>query len=550
MTENPAVQAATPAQSGHFSDKKRGYGYMWILSITIAGMSSVDWVTSNYLPITLRMFTDSSLAIAILLSLNRLFGFVVQPYVTWKSDHIHSRFGRRRPFFLIGNPMVLFSLLAIGAMPYLFKEGYRSAILAMGLLILFNVLLQFFQDFAIGCTEPLYADTFEQKTLGRASAIRTYSVLAVAFLMNFAALPLADKSEIAPYAFSGALVLVAFLVMFFFVRERHYVPQPPGRYNPVAHFSLLRNREYFLLAVIGGLGLCLAAATALYNALFITQTLGLTKTDMGLAIGFSPVAAFLFSFPFGYLADRYGPQYVLAFGFLAHAVANAAMAFWVDDFQSLLIITLFNAGMGVAGQVSMTAMIFQYASPSDRGTVFGLVQFVRGFSAFVITLVLGGLVQMSRSYDATPIYPLDVKDPVAMAQRIENPDTSFERYLNASIPAEMSDRLRQTKNREALQKDLAAQLNVWMQDQNLYAPDRVQHAEMSRQSRRMLARQHDTDALKVLNRSLLQDAFREELSAKANYRISYVVNILLSLFAAVLALYIRKGKYAQTILDE
>jgi hypothetical protein len=194
-------------------------------------------------------------------------------------------------------------------------------------------------------------------------------------------------------------------------------------------------------------------------------------------------------------------------------------------------------------------MIFQYASPKERGSVQGLVQFCRGAAAFLISLVMGFAVQFSRSYDPTPVYPLDIKQPVEMARRISDSQTPFAEYLRQTMPAPALEEYGSETDKEKLKKALAGAMTALMEDKDLYSPERFPEDNLTRQSRRMITRVKDKDDLKVLNRALLQDTFREELSPKANYRISYAINIFAALFAGALTLTTRKGKYAQTLKD-
>lgn len=549
--QNAAASSAageSSVPSGQFSTKDRGFSYMWVMGLVSAGMASVDWISNAFLPITLRHFTDSPFYIAFLLSLNRLFGFVVQPYVAWKSDHIQTRFGRRRPFFFVGNPMTLLSLIGLGLMPYVFTGDARKSAIAVACLIVLNFMLQFFMDFTMGCLDPLYADTFEQKKLGRAASIRTYCATFLTLSMSLIALRLADIHEIFPFVFASGYVLLSLTLMVFVVREKpHARVIAKDRYSILKHFRMLRNPEYGRLAAIAAMALCLPASTSLFNSLFITQTLGLTKTQMGLAVGFAPLVHFVVAFPLGYLADRFGPRYLLGAGFFGIACVNTAMAFLVHDFNTLVIVTLINSGIMIFSHVPMTSMIFQYASPKERGTIFGLIQFTRGAAAFVITLLLGWAVQQSRSYDPTPIYTLDIKNPAALQQRILNPQTPFEQYLNENFKDETLKELSSAPDKDAMKKPLAAGLNDIMNGKNIYEEKRFEGVELSRQSRRLIDRADSEKRLKVFNRSLIQDAFPEDLSAKANFRISYIINILIALLASFLAFTSREGKYSQKI---
>src|SRR5687768_14690220 len=136
---------------------------MLLLGLMAAGFSTVDVITNNLVPLTCRHFTDSAFIIAAILATNRLFGFLVQPYVCWKSDYVRTRFGRRRPFLLTGLPVTFVSLILVGLLPVLITGDARHTLAALVLVVVINVLLQAVVDVNWGVLEPLYADSFRQE---------------------------------------------------------------------------------------------------------------------------------------------------------------------------------------------------------------------------------------------------------------------------------------------------------------------------------------------------------------------------------------------------
>ncbi len=531
---------------------------MWIMGLTVAGMSAVDWMSSNFLQLTMRKFTANVFLISLLIgSFNRMFGFVVQPFVAWKSDQI----GRRRPFYLIGNPITLVSLLMLGAMPMIFRgEMLKHVTLILVCMWVLNIMLQAFMDFSTGALDPLFADSFKQQKLGRAAAIRGYCGMMMTLSMSLLVLPFYQHikakwgednfSHFIPYAFAGLWVSAGWLTMKFLVKEK---PAPPREnkenYNPIAHFSMLANPDYLKLATIAALGLCLPATTTLFQPLFITQTLGLDAKQMGMAIGWAPFVTLVLSFPLGYLADRFGPRYLLAFGFFGIAGTNIAMSYYVHSFHTLFAVSLVGAGLGMFSQLPMTAMIFQYASRKERGTIFGLIQFIRAFSAFSISLVVGFAVQNSRSGDATKIYDIDVAKPDAIAGRLLQPKDEFERTVAERIPPELIKKIRTAKNTEDKKDAIAQALNVVMDGRNIYSSIWADHKNVSRFTRRLAANYNGSDPAqtKLVNRSLMEDMFSGDLSPKKDFRLGYVFNIVVALLAGFLSLTTRPGKYARTL---
>lgn len=532
------------------------WSYMASMGAMVAGFVSVDAITNNMVPITARHFTDSPLFIAFLVALNRLFGFLVQPYVAWKSDRIQTRWGRRRPFLILGLPGTCFALLLLGAMPFIFEGESRHALPTLILLLIANVGLQFFQDVNWGSQEPLYADTFRHQVLGRAVAIRSYAIQLVYFIMNYFAMKWADTHEFIPYLCAAGLVLMSFTMVMWVIKERDFPPpQKVERYNPLSHIGLLfRNSDYFKVSLIGAFGLMLPAAFYLFHPLFVTRTLGLTKSQLGEALAVVPIVALVVSFPCGYLIDRYGPKWITAIGFFAVALVAWGIAYWVHDYTGLMIAMIGYGAAHVLVSLPMTPLVFQYASDKERGTVFGLIQFVRGFSAFTFSLLIGWIVQFSSSGDDTPVLAEDIRQPAAVAQRLDSRETAAMRRFHEKLSPEMQERIAAPNAGEdvaGLRAGLAAEFNRWLEDANLYTAEAFADLKLSRQSRKLAAeRPTERNDLAAMNRSLIEDAFRDEISRQPDYRLSYLLSVAICVAGGIVTLRTRKGAHARTLKDE
>lgn len=534
-----------------------GFRQMLILAVMAAGFGSVEQITNNLIPLTCRHFTDNAFVIAAILATNRLFGFVVQPYVCWKSDYVRTRWGRRRPFFLFGLPLTILALLGVGALPLFITGDARHTLAALVVVVTVNVFLQAIVDVNWGSLEPLYADTFRQEQLGRASSLRQIAGQLVNLVMVYYVIGWADLNEIYPYLFSAICVLGAFLLMVFVIREQPAgEPPPPARYNPVAHLRLLTgNRDYAKLAFICAANLVLPATFFLFNSLYVTDTLGLSKVELGRSQMLGPFLTIALAFPVGWLVDRIGPKWVMAAGFVLYLVTFTGMAFFVSGYWSLFAFMTFFGVAQVVALMPMTAMVFQYTSSSERGQVFGIVQFTRAFSAFVVTLALGSVVQLADSSDPTPIRDQDLKETRRLVQRFADPADSAARDINGRFAPETRRMLAEhaatgAEASPALRAALVAGFNRLCAGPLLHASAPFASVELSRQSRDLLAAAPtEGDRLFVLNRSLLQDAFAGELSRKVNYRLPYYIGIGLAVLATFVALATRPGRFARTLAE-
>jgi Na+/melibiose symporter-like transporter len=547
--ENPVEESAATPSPYH------GAREMLLLGMVAATFNVEISLTSNVVPITCRHFTDSAFLIAAILSSKRLFGSLIQPWASWRSDFVRTRFGRRRPFLLVGLPCTAFALLALGLMPVLVRsDSARHSLLALAGIFLINAILQIAVDLNWGVLEPLYADSFRQQELGRASSIRQVaSNLLVLFMVTFV-IGWADVNELYPYLFGAGAYLVAFGIARTAIKERPTDLVPPSsRYHLGRHLGLiLRSRDLLKLAVVCTANLALPAAISLLMPLYVTETLGLSMGALGSTQILGTLLSVVLAFPLGWLIDWLGPKWVMAAGFALFALVSTGLSFWTHDYQSLLVaMTVFGIAQTVA-LIPMTALVFQYCSARDRGQIFGVIQFIRAFSTFLISITLGSMTQLAPSYEDTPVRAQEIRDLPALTAQLESPPNPAVRFVRDHLSPQSRSLLHASADQSGLLRDsLTADFNRLIDGPAIYSPERFAGLSLSRQSQSLLhAAPAQGSRLAVLNRTLLQDIFAKELSRQVNYRLPFNVSIGLSLFAMLVALMVRPGRFARVLVEE
>lgn len=372
---------------------------MIFMGAMMAGAGAVDAITANMLPITARHFTENITLIGVMVALNRICGFLVQPYAAWKSDAHRSAAGRRRPFLLGAWPVVFASVAILGAMPFLVPPEHRQTGVAVAVFFAVNLVMQAALDFCYGTGDPLYGDTFRQGELGRANGIRIVVTSLASLGMAFAFVPLADKHEFWPYSGALGFVAVAFLIARFRLRENvpHDLP-PRSRYSPLKPLAELRHPQTRKVAICGSAVLSTLALTEMLHALFVTETLGFSKTVLGSTTAAAIVISFAMPYPVGWLVDRVGPRLVLMAGFVLLAAVETAFVFWVDGVASLTIALVAFKAAWVLVHLPMMPLVFRDTPAERRGSIFAAVQMTRAGVASAATILAAGLVDLTGSY--------------------------------------------------------------------------------------------------------------------------------------------------------
>ena len=101
------------------------------------------------------------------------------------------------------------------------------------------------------------------------------------------------------------------------------------------------------------------------SAVFLTQVVGMSAGQVGLAITLVAVAEFLFAYPAGRVVDRLGPKRMWAGSTVGRAACFVALPF-VDGFGQYLVVGVVFAVFGSLGGASHGAYILDVLKPKER----------------------------------------------------------------------------------------------------------------------------------------------------------------------------------------
>ncbi len=369
------------------------------LGVMMAGAGAVDAITTHLLPITARHFTDNLALIGVMVALNRICGFLVQPYVAWTSDRGGGPQGRRHPFLLAAWPLVLVSLVALGTLPWLVSDAGRGTAAALVGFFLVNLVLQAALDVCYGAGDPCYGDLFRGKSLVRATGVRLVCSAVAGMLMTLVFVPLGDVNELWPYAGAALLVALAWGAARFAVPRTSAPPSGDGgRYHPLRPLAELRDPHTRRVAWCASAVLVVLALTEMLHALFVTETLGLSKSDLGRTTTLGLAVGLAAPYPIGRCVERFGARPVLLAGFASLAAVELGFVFWVDDFRSLAVGGVLFRVAWVAVHLPVVPLLFARVAPERIGSVFAAVQMTRAGAASAATVLAGLLADGAGSY--------------------------------------------------------------------------------------------------------------------------------------------------------
>lgn len=401
----------------------------------VAWMSS-PWLALYYienvsesgpLTFTMRKFIENPALIAFLTSLNVAFNFMVGVVASYMSDRVWTRWGRRRPFLIVGWTGVA---MAMACVPLATNVWSLAAII---------VAYQLFTDIAKP-VEPLYNEVVPSAQRGRGGSIHNiaqqvlgllfFGVLVARFdqMHEFEVLGRALKisGEMTLYWTGSALVLGATLFLVFFVRE---TPPPGGVVRErfaVRTFvrEVFGQRQWWMVYLLY-ITPAIAAPVGSFQMLIRTEQLGFSKEQLGYSISIGMVVILGIFTPLGgYLADRMPRLRLFQIGLIGPAVIEFIFflhlryyAHYSISFTTLMIYGVLAAAFATCAFLVWGALIFDYIPTAKFGTVSAGLTFFGGLAPFLTTNLAGlwitGFTRMFGSaggshYDYSSVYILQI----------------------------------------------------------------------------------------------------------------------------------------------
>jgi MFS family permease len=246
-----------------------------------------------------------------------LMAIVVQPTVGMLSDYTVTRWGRRKPYIVIGASLDVVFLIGLAA-----SQTYL-------MILVFLVLLQFSSNFAQGPFQGYVPDLVPAKQVATASGLMGVMIVMGQIAgVGVATLGLVSSLALATVGL-GLIELATALVLVTSVREGSGAPPRPGSWLKVAGSAwgtdILRESNVLWLLLVRLLFLGAVNATNL-GLFYFMRTHGLPKEEAGtllfvgtLVVGIATAAA---AFPGARLSDRFGRKPMI---WAACAIASSGM---------------------------------------------------------------------------------------------------------------------------------------------------------------------------------------------------------------------------------
>jgi MFS family permease len=395
------------------------WSWVWLSQLPFAFWMFVQPLQSTAFTFSLRKFLDNPASIATTLSLAQLPVLFIAPVVNYITDKIWTRWGRRKPFYVISNA---FCALITICMPF-----------APNALILTILLWLFYLGIGFGKTFfPLSQEIVPVPQRGRASALHAimfqlglllyFSVLIGRFDDVFTSPPLAffgsTSGETFIYGISALAMLLPTLILCLGIKELPLPSDAALKAEP--HRSMAKKiRDFFVeifdpqwsvlyLLLFGGSLYTMGLGSL--GGLLYTDQWGYTKQEMGTNIAIGGIILLPLAFVGGQLADRFSKMSVYIACLVATLIINigyylfvtVALAGGRPTLWEIILFGELGAVCSTLAAIVQWPLIFEYIPRSKMGTASAGMELMQSIYGLILGPLVGFWVVAYSSFFTPP----------------------------------------------------------------------------------------------------------------------------------------------------
>ncbi len=389
-------------------EKRIPWAWAVMMAMPYLGVQLVEAISHGALTFSMKKFISDPALLTFIASINIAFNFLVAPFVAWKSDRIWTRFGRRKPFILVGWAGLVVSLICVPLAPNIWT------------LVLAIIAYQFFQDFSFtGPYEPLVWEVVPRSQRGRTAAFTAFFRHCGTLYYNFfligqfyevyqGDLTLGSwgstsfhlTGEMLIYGGAAALLLVMMVQLGMNVKETQVNSSLIGERFSLRTYlgGVFGERQWLLIYMLIFTQIAMNSGLANLGPLLIKEQFGYDMAMLGKIGGINTLLQILIIIPLaGLVADRFDRLRLYQVGLFISMLQPISYFFFVKfvapnqvpNVPSIIIFEMFGTFVHLMGNIALMPLLFDYVPRNKMGTAYAGMTFVRGIVKMVIVNGVG-----------------------------------------------------------------------------------------------------------------------------------------------------------------
>ena len=390
-TTIPAIEGLTPpsetssALNIFYADRRRMWSNVLWITFGHFGTALSMTIVEPLMNLRLKAVGVSESSVGLLLSLNLWAVSFLVMYFSWKSDHTTSRLGRRTPFTLLALPFIAVALM-------LFPLSTQKWLLIALMLTYF-----FFNDMKASTYPLLAIDCVSKEVLARVSGLVAITISMAGFLSTRLGAQMADVYPKGVFVAAAAVMTIMTLIALWRIKEPPVYHPAKSGFNLLAPIKIACRDKRILVLIV---------AVALLNAFpmifktwvwfYAKSKLGLTIGDTGLAMSWGLLLQVAFSYPAGWLIDRFGSYLALCIQWVIMLTLVLSSIYVTNSHGLILLMSLYFLFLPL--QVAGDTILWKTMDKADTGSYTSTVALVKNFSTGTVIALSGFLIKWTGSY--------------------------------------------------------------------------------------------------------------------------------------------------------
>ncbi len=360
----------------------------FILGFGFFGISIIWPLFNSLIPPMLEDLGLTAALTGFILTWDNIINMFFQPWVGSRSDRTHTRFGRRKPWLMLGAPLAALFFMLV---PFVRENFVLIALAILGT----NLGMALFRSPTIA----YLGDLFEPAERSKANGVINLMGGVGGAIALFAGGALYKIGVPLPFIVGAGIMLIAIAIVLLLVKEPVAAVLAPAHKEPGLWANVRQvvtdpdHSGLFLLAAIFSWFVGWNATEAFFT-LYARNVLGLevgTGTQMLTAFAATLI---IFSIPSGLIATRVGRKPTIMVG-LGGMIVGVLVATQVRNPVILLAVLAVMGAFWALVNINSLPMVYDLAKSGSIGAYTGLYYFASSLAAITGPIVSGWLIDLT-----------------------------------------------------------------------------------------------------------------------------------------------------------
>lgn len=349
----------------------------WIIMAALALTGQIAWAVENswFNTFVFDTITPDPRPVAWMVAASAITATLTTLVMGTLSDRTRSRWGRRRPYILIG-----YVLWGLATILFPMVAYVKAASLAVILVVAADSVMTFFGSTANDAAFNAWtADIATSERRGRVEGVLNLSMFLAQIVSMVAAGILIDSFGYFIFFYSlGGIVMAVGLVAGSLLQDapadEDDISRPPfwQEFAELFRVDVLReNRNLFILLLfimISSIGMQVSFP---YLIVYLENFVGVTKSEFSIIGGAVMLGSALFAIPFGILADRWNKRAMIALAMIGSSLGGILLSL-VRTLPLLALTGLVWQAFSTASGIASVAWLKDLLPEQSRGKFLGI----------------------------------------------------------------------------------------------------------------------------------------------------------------------------------